>query len=509
MLSRDTPWGYATRVSKPSTMSLPLKRALSRPSPPAVRWLAVAAGSAAILATYWDGAWHTEVGRDSTFAPPHILLYASIALAAAVVVAWALFEIVAERSVWAVLRHRALVLSGIAVAAIGSSAVLDVLWHVYFGRDSVLWSPPHLLGIIGTVVLVVGFVMSRDRGRPLRVVDGALCAVLLGTAMLPVMEFDSRVPQFAEGLYLPVVVVAALAAAWVIDVAVVGARVITAIVAGVVLFRAAIWAVLSFWGWPTVDVPFALLALVLLDLRGLGRIDRFSLAAMGMSGIQIVTSAVGLSSVELQPILPAALVVIAGAGLVMLAARRRGRVSTALVMVALVAGSMTVDAAPARAHDPGQGTDQGEVAMSVERAGTRVAVTAEVVSSRVPLRFESIVARRAGQLIEATADLPMENAAVTATLELDDGDIWFIYAEYSSALGPLESWITVEPDESRSDVRPLYEPPVSPVNDLEFIGASVALYVLMMWLVWFALRVVNASRRSPTERVHAVAAESS
>lgn len=126
---------------------------------------------------------------------------------------------------------------------------------------------------------------------------------------------------------------------------------------------------------------------------------------------------------ELQPILPAALVVIAGAGLVMLAARRRGRVSTALVMVALVAGSMTVDAAP--------------------------------------------------------------------------------------ALGPLESWITVEPDESRSDVRPLYEPPVSPVNDLEFIGASVALYVLMMWLVWFALRVVNASRRSPTERVHAVAAESS
>ncbi len=478
-------------------------------SPPALRWLAVAAGSAAIVATYWDGAWHTEIGRDSTFAPPHILLYASIAVAAAVVAGWALIVMVAERSVWSVFRHRALVLSGIAVIAIGSSAALDVLWHEYFGRDSVLWSPPHLLGIIGSVVLVVGIVVSGDRGHPLRSVDIALSAVLLGTAMLPVMEFDSQVPQFPEVLYLPVVVVAALAAAWVIDVAVGGARVITTIVAGVVLFRAAVWVVLSSWGWPTVDIPFALLALALLDLRGLRRVDRFALAAIGMSVIQVAISAVGLSSVELQPILPAALVVIAGAGVMMLVARRRGRVSAALVMVALVASSVTVDAAPALAHDPGQGTDQGEVALSVERAGTRVAVTVEVISSSVPLRFERIVARRAGQVIEATVDLPVENAAVTATLELDDGDVWFIYAEYSSSLGPLESWITVGPDESRSAVRPLYEPPVSPVNDLEFIGASVALYALMVWLIWFALRVVNASRRSPTERVHTVAAESS
>jgi len=51
-------------------------------------------------------------------------------------------------------------------------------------------SPPHLLGIIGSVVVVVGVTMSGDRGRPLRSADVALGAVLLGTAMLPVMEYD-------------------------------------------------------------------------------------------------------------------------------------------------------------------------------------------------------------------------------------------------------------------------------------------------------------------------------
>ena len=162
------------------------------------------AGSAAIIATYWDGAWHSEIGRDSTFAPPHVLLYSSIAAVALIIAAWVVVTLVRERSVLSVLRHRALVLTGAALAVVALSAALDVLWHEYFGRDSVLWSPPHLLGIIGSVVVVVGVSMSGDRGRPLRSADVALGAVLLGTTMLTVMEYDSRVPQFSEVLYLPV-----------------------------------------------------------------------------------------------------------------------------------------------------------------------------------------------------------------------------------------------------------------------------------------------------------------
>jgi len=472
-----------------------------RSTPIALRWLAVIAGSAAIIATYWDGAWHSEIGRDSTFAPPHVLLYSSIAAVALIIAAWVVVTLVRERSVLSVLRHRALVLTGVALAMVALSAALDVLWHEYFGRDSVLWSPPHLLGIIGSVVVVVGVTMSGDRGRPLRSADVALGAVLLGTAMLPVMEYDSRVPQFSEVLYLPVALAAALFAAWVIIVALSGARVMTVIVGCVVALRAAVWGVLTLWGWPAVDVPIALLGLAVLDLPRARKVDRFALAAIAMSSIQLVASAVGLSSVQAETVLPAAIIVIAIAGGVMLISRGRQVVVATLATLALAATLVSVDPLPASAHDPGQGTEQGEVAMTVERVGSTVSITVEVVSSSTPLRFERIVARRAGQNIQATLEQgDTSGLVVRGTLELTEGDLWFIYAEFSSSMGALESWIIVEPNDSRTEVRPLYEPPVSPVNDLEFIGASAALYGLAASLIWVAILTVREPRRMRSTR---------
>ncbi len=464
-------------------------------APVAVRWLAVIAGMLAIIATYWDGAWHTEIGRDSTFAPPHLLLYASIVVVAGIVAAWALSTMIGARSVFAVLRQRALVLSGVALIAVAASAGLDVLWHEYFGRDAVLWSPPHLLGIIGSLVLVIGVTMSGGGRRAPRAIDLALGAVLLGTAMLPVMEYDSRVPQFSEVLYLPIVIVAALFAAWVIDATVSGSRVMTVIVIAVVAFRTVIWGVLTAWEWPAVDVPFALLGLALLDLPLRRRTDRVALAAAAMSAIQLAASAAGLSSVGADSVLPVALIVVVVAGLAMLIARRTGAVPAAVVVVALVAASLSVDAAPARAHDPGQGTDRGEIDMRVEQTGSRVAITVEPVASSVPIEFERIVARRAGQVIEATlGQRAAGSSVIEASVELAGGDLWFIYAEFSSPAGALESWITTEPGQTRSGVRPLYEPPVSPVNDIEFLGASAALYLLAAALIGFAVRMVARSR---------------
>jgi hypothetical protein len=50
----------------------------------------VVAGSAGLFATYWDDAWHTDLGRDQATIPPHLLLYASMATIGAVVAAWGL-----------------------------------------------------------------------------------------------------------------------------------------------------------------------------------------------------------------------------------------------------------------------------------------------------------------------------------------------------------------------------------------------------------------------------------
>jgi hypothetical protein len=49
----------------------------------------VVAGSAGLFATFWDDAWHTDLGRDQATIPPHLLLYASMATIGAVVAAWA------------------------------------------------------------------------------------------------------------------------------------------------------------------------------------------------------------------------------------------------------------------------------------------------------------------------------------------------------------------------------------------------------------------------------------
>lgn len=461
-----------------------------------VTWLAVIAGLMAIAATYWDGAWHTYLGRDSTFAAPHLLLYGSIVLAAVAAGAWAMAVLIAHRSVPAMFRNRALMLAAVALAAIAGSAVLDVVWHEYFGRDSVLWSPPHLLGVIGSLVLIVGFAISGahgGRGRLNRVLVGV---VLLSAAMLPVMEYDSRVPQFSELLYFPIVVIAALFATWVVEGTIDAARVMTLVVLGVILVRVIIWGVLTGWGWPAVDVPFALLGLVAFDLPRVRAGTKRALAAIVMSLIQLMASLTGLSSVSAESILPSAVVVLLVASGWLLIAHRSGRGIVAAGAIMLVAASLSVDAAPALAHDPGQGTDRGEVSMTVERQGPQVHVTVEPVTSSVPIRLERIVARRAGEIITATIERPgAELDVYRSSIDVaDDAALWFIYAEFSSSIGPLESWITVEPDGVRADVRPLYQPPVTPIDDVEFIAASTFLYILTGAVLLLAVRAVQRSK---------------
>jgi hypothetical protein len=58
----------------------------------------VAAGSAGLFATYWDDAWHTDLGRDQAFIPPYLLLYGSMAVIGAVVAAWGLVALRRGRS---------------------------------------------------------------------------------------------------------------------------------------------------------------------------------------------------------------------------------------------------------------------------------------------------------------------------------------------------------------------------------------------------------------------------
>ena len=55
---------------------------------PLMAMVAAAAAAAGVGSAYWDDSWHTTLGRDSTFIPPHLLLYASILTVGVVIAGW-------------------------------------------------------------------------------------------------------------------------------------------------------------------------------------------------------------------------------------------------------------------------------------------------------------------------------------------------------------------------------------------------------------------------------------
>ena len=119
----------------------------------------------------WDIQWHITIGRDTFWIAPHVVTYAGVTASVLLsfgLLAWTTFR--APRTLPAGLVSVAGVVGtrGAHVLAWGIAltvlvAPIDDLWHRLFGIDVTLWSPPHLLGILGAAVNSVGcLVMARE-----------------------------------------------------------------------------------------------------------------------------------------------------------------------------------------------------------------------------------------------------------------------------------------------------------------------------------------------------------
>ena len=84
------------------------------------------AGLLAVFATYWDEAWHTDVGRDTAWAAPHLLLYGSVALVGIGVAAWGLRILLALRSIRGTLAEPPLLAAGLGALGALVAAPIDV-----------------------------------------------------------------------------------------------------------------------------------------------------------------------------------------------------------------------------------------------------------------------------------------------------------------------------------------------------------------------------------------------
>lgn len=475
-----------------------------RPVPPMPLWvlaLAFAGAMSALAGGYWDDAWHTERGRDEFFIAPHIAIYAGVAGAGAALSLWALL-VARSQGTAAVWRHRPLALAMLSVAVTLASGPIDNAWHVAFGRDAVIWSPPHMLGIAGTLALGAAALAEvagrRDRWRvPMTAAAGGL---VLAAAGFTVAEYDTDVPQFDEAFYLPALGLAAAIGLSIVRTAARERWAATAAATVHTVFIAAVGAFLALVDFPPPALPLLLPAAVVVDLAARRRWHPAATAAAFTAALHVayvpVRNLVG-DGVTFDAADVAAGAVLCGvASLVVFAVAagvRPARPARAQAVVSGIAALATVVALAgppdAEAHDPGQGEDAGAVALRVDVAGHTARVAGRlpdaVCATTEPV---AVVARRAGETRRGA--LRRDGCDLRGTVRLDGDGRWFVYAELRRDGSAVESWLPVIVRDGAGRIadgdRYAYVPPEGKDTPLKVAG-GIVLYGGMFALLYATL----------------------
>ena len=133
------------------------------------------AGALAMWGVYFDTAWHRTVGRDTFFSLSHLFIYGGGALvwiACIAAITLATRRRLADLG-GSVLRAGPIRLPlGFAIAAFGTAVIVlavptDLTWHAVFGKDLLIWSPPHMQGVVGGALGALGLAcaIAAQRGR--------------------------------------------------------------------------------------------------------------------------------------------------------------------------------------------------------------------------------------------------------------------------------------------------------------------------------------------------------
>lgn len=124
-----------------------------------------------IFGAAWDIQWHTDVGPDTFFTTPHLLMYLGVAipgLAALLITLLGTYAFHRREQVEAissvtvpVLRGLFRVPVGFLIAGIGSALGLlagfyDLWWHSVYGFDAVIYSPAHIALSLAEQVTIIG-----------------------------------------------------------------------------------------------------------------------------------------------------------------------------------------------------------------------------------------------------------------------------------------------------------------------------------------------------------------
>ena len=193
-MARPTAWAPTSR---------PPRRIAGEASRPAARSTALAVHRAALWAilasdfiagwgVQWDIQWHIRIGRDSFWIAPHVITYAGVSgmvLVSFGVVAWDTWRRrgahpgADEVTVLGLTSTPGFQLAAWGIALTVLAAPIDDLWHRLFGIDVTLWSPPHMLGLLGAMVATAACMLVAREVHPPRSA-AAMAALIVGGALL-------------------------------------------------------------------------------------------------------------------------------------------------------------------------------------------------------------------------------------------------------------------------------------------------------------------------------------
>jgi len=157
------------------------------------------------ISTYWDIATHIDVGRERFLTPAHIGIYTSVLVSGIALMLSGLSDHFRHGdSLAATFRHPFKGLRpGIAVAGAGmltalAAAPLDNGWHEVYGLDVTIWSPPHLLAILGIAAASLGLaaLVSPAASGSAHPAYPLLLAAFLTALVMTTAEYEFNAPQY-------------------------------------------------------------------------------------------------------------------------------------------------------------------------------------------------------------------------------------------------------------------------------------------------------------------------
>ena len=460
----------------------------------------------ALAGGYWDDAFHTEHGRDEFLAAPHLAIYGGVALAGGAL-AFRIALAARTGGMRAVVGYPPLALAALSVAVTLASGPIDNAWHLAFGRDAVIWSPPHTLGIVGMAGLAAALLLelTRPDSRSSRMLEAVAGGFLVAALAFLVVEYETDVPQFGVVWYLPVLATATgLAFAIVMAVGRSRWEAVSAALAHLV-FVAAVAVFLLALDYDLPKLPLLVApaaAAEWLRRRGsapwlIGAVYAAVMHLVYVAAVNLLGDGIRLEANDVLVSLPLSVIGAAGAFTVVLA-RPPARAAVVAAVVAVAAGAP----GSALAHDPGQGDDRGTIALALRADARTVTLAAQVDAKACPgLGEGAIVARRAGETVRAALERRSCREYV-GTLEVPEDGRWFVYAELKDHEGDtVESWLPIKVGEGREAVadasRYAYAPPDGSAGPAKATAGALMYLVMFGFLAAIVALVRRRPQRAP------------